>query len=49
MFAPLIDFIECQTLYNMLNEGVQYAKINDRYYLYLLGRYWHNILDLHAV
>lgn len=36
MFAPLIDFIECQSLYNMLNEGIEYAKINDTYYLYLL-------------
>lgn len=36
MFAPLIDFIDCQSLYNILNEGVEYAKINDPYYLYLL-------------
>lgn len=36
MFAPLIDFIECQELYNMLNDGIEYAKINDPFYLYLL-------------
>ena len=39
MFAPLIDLIDCQHLYNLLNEGFDYAKINDPYYLYLLGKH----------
>jgi hypothetical protein len=36
MFGPLIEFIECQELYNVLNEGFDYAKINDSFYLYLI-------------
>jgi hypothetical protein len=37
MFDPNIELIECQKLYNILNEGIEYAKIGDPYYLYLLG------------
>ncbi len=37
MFPPLFDLIECKNLYNLLNEGVEYAKLNDPYFLYLLG------------
>jgi hypothetical protein len=37
MFGPLIEFIECQSLYNTLNELIDYAKISDQFYLYLLG------------
>ena len=39
MFGPLIELIDCQSLYNILNEGIEYAKICDPYYLYLLGNY----------
>ena len=38
MFGPQIEMIECQALYNMLNEGIEYAKISDLYFLYLLGK-----------
>lgn len=37
MFSPEIEFIESQELYNLLNEGMDYAKISDPYYLYLIG------------
>ncbi len=37
MFGPLVELIECQDLYNVLNEGIEMAKINDLHYLYLLG------------
>ena len=40
MFGPLIELIDCQDLYNMLNEGIEYAKITDPYFLYLLGYYF---------
>jgi hypothetical protein len=37
MFGPLIELIDCQSLFNLLNEGIELAKLNDPYYLYLLG------------
>ena len=37
MFGPPIELIDCQTLYNVINEGRDCAKIADPYYLYLLG------------
>jgi hypothetical protein len=40
MFGPSIEMIECQNLYNLLNEGIEFAKISDPYFLYLLGRVW---------
>jgi hypothetical protein len=33
----MIEMIGCQSLYNLLNEGIEFAKIGDPYYLYLLG------------
>lgn len=37
MFPKPIDLIDCQTLYNVLNEGIEFARLTDPYYLYLLG------------
>lgn len=37
MFGPEIELIECQELYNMLNEGTDYPRLSDPYYLYLIG------------
>lgn len=39
MFEPQIELFECQALYNLLNEGIEYAKISDPYYLYLIGKF----------
>ena len=38
MFGPLIELIDCQSVYNILNEGIEFSKLSDRYYLYLLGK-----------
>ena len=37
MFGPTIELIDCQSLYNLLNEGIEYAKLCDSNYLYLIG------------
>lgn len=37
MFGPSIELIDCQSLYNLLNEGIEHSLLNDPYYLYLLG------------
>ncbi len=37
MFAKPIDLIDTQSLYNVLNQGVEYARLTDPNYLYLLG------------
>lgn len=36
MFGPLIELFDCQALYNVLNEGADYARLSDPYYLYLI-------------
>ena len=46
MFGPQIEMVECQTLYNMLNEGIEYAKISDLYFLYLLGKIFKVLIAL---
>ena len=40
MFAKPIDIIDSQQLYNVLNEGVEFARLTDPNYLYLLGFYF---------
>ena len=40
MFGPLIELVECQALYNLLNEGIEYAKLSDAFYLYLIGNFF---------
>ena len=37
MFSKPIDLIDPQSLYNVLNEGIEVAKLTDPNYLYLLG------------
>lgn len=37
MFGPLIELIDCQSVYNLLNEGIEHSQLNDPFYLYLLG------------
>jgi serine/threonine/tyrosine-interacting-like protein 1 len=36
MFQPSIELIDCQSLYNILNEGFEWNRITDENYLYLL-------------
>ncbi|RNA45219.1 serine threonine tyrosine-interacting 1 [Brachionus plicatilis] len=36
MFGPNIELIECQELYNLLNEGIEFARLSDPNYLYLI-------------
>lgn len=36
MFGPSVELIDCQYLYNLLNEGIEHSLLNDPYYLYLL-------------
>ncbi|CAF0771303.1 unnamed protein product [Brachionus calyciflorus] len=36
MFGPYIELIDCQSLYNLLNEGIEYSKLCDTNYLYLI-------------
>lgn len=47
MFGPEIELIECQHLYNMLNESMDYPRLSDPYYLYLIGKI--NSLNLNSV
>ncbi len=37
MFGPPIELIDCQSVYNLLNEGIEHSQLNDPFYLYLLG------------
>jgi hypothetical protein len=38
MFEAPYVFIDCSSLYNVLNESFECAKISDPFYLYLLGK-----------
>jgi len=42
MFAKPIDLIDSQSLYNVLNEGIEIARLSDPNYLYLLGLNFNN-------
>lgn len=39
MFGPNVELIECQDLYNLLNEGIEFAQLCDPNYLYLIGTF----------
>ena len=42
MFSKPIDLIDSQSLYNLLNEGIETARLTDPNYLYLLGEHFKN-------
>ncbi len=45
MFQKSIELIDCQSLYNHLNEGIELSRLTDPYYLYLLGKFNRKLWD----